>query len=98
MNWKKWYIYILTNKRNWTLYAWVISNIIQRVYQHKNKQIKWFTQRYWINKLVYYEIFDDIKNAIEREKQIKWWNRRTKLRLIESVNPDWKDLYYSIII
>ncbi len=93
----KWFLYILANKRNWTLYVWVTSNIIKRIFQHKEKQIKWFTKRYWIDKLVYYEIFDDIVSAIEREKQIKWWNRKNKLKLIENKNPYWKDLYFLII-
>lgn len=94
---KKWYIYILCNKPNWVLYAWVTSDLVNRVYQHKEKQIKWFTQKYWIDKLVYYEEFEDIVSAIEREKQIKWWSRKDKINLIENNNAKWNDLYETII-
>ena len=94
---KQWYVYILCNKRNWTLYTWVTNDLIKRVYEHKNKLIKWFTQKYWIDKLVHYEVYDNIYNAIEREKQIKSWKRWDKLNLIESGNSDWIDLYSTII-
>ncbi len=93
---KWWYVYILTNKRNWTLYTWVTSDLIKRIYEHREKLVKWFTQKYWIDRLVYYEEYNDIITAIEREKQIKWWDRKFKLNLIESKNPYWKDLYYLI--
>lgn len=94
---KKGYIYILFNKRNGTLYTGVTSDLVKRVYQHKNKFIKCFTNTYNVDKLGYYEIFDNIEQAILREKQIKAGSRRKKLALIESINPNWEDLYNKII-
>ena len=91
------YIYILFNKRNGTLYTGVTSNLVQRIYQHKNKVIDGFSKKYDIDKLGYYEVFDDIESAIIREKQIKSGSRSNKIKLIESHNPEWKDLYDSII-
>ena len=91
------YIYILFNKRNGTLYTGVTSNLVQRIYQHKNKVIDGFSKKYNIDKLGYYEAFDDIESAIVREKQIKAGSRLNKIKLIESINPDWKDLYDSIL-
>ena len=91
------YIYILFNKRNGTLYTGVTSNLVQRIYQHKNKVIDGFSKKYNIDKLGYYEVFDDIESAIIREKQIKSGSRSNKIKLIESLNPEWKDLYDSII-
>jgi len=86
------YIYILFNKRNGTLYTGVTSDLKKRVYEHKNKLIEGFTSKYDVDKLGYYEEYNDIKNAIEREKQIKAGNRKKKIALIESMNPCWKDL------
>lgn len=94
---KKSYIYILFNKRNGTLYTGVTSDLIKRVYEHKNKLAEGFTKKYGVDKLGYYEIFSDISDAIKREKQIKAGSRAAKLKLIESINPDWNDLYYDII-
>ena len=94
---KQGYIYILFNKRNGTLYTGVTSDLIRRVYEHKNKLVEGFTKKYEVDKLGYYEIFDNIVQAIEREKQIKAGSRKNKLKLIESINPDWEDLYYKII-
>ena len=91
------YIYILFNKRNGTLYVGVTSNLVKRIYEHKNKFVKGFTEKYQIDKLGYYEVFDSILSAIEREKQLKAGSRKDKLKLIESFNPDWEDLYYTII-
>ncbi len=90
---KKSYIYILFSSRNGTLYVGVTNNLIKRVAQHKDKTNDGFTNKYGVNKLGYYEAFSDIKYAIEREKQIKSGSRKKKLELIESINPDWKDLY-----
>ena len=86
------YIYILANKKNWTLYVWVTNNLERRIFEHKNKIVQWFTSKYNINKLVYFEETNDIKNAIEREKQLKWWNRKKKIELIENINKEWLDL------
>lgn len=87
----QYYVYIMTNKSK-TLYTGVTNNLTRRVYEHKNKLIPGFTSKYNITKLVYYEIFSEITQAIAREKQIKGWLRKKKIDLIESVNPDWKDL------
>ena len=92
----QYYIYILANKRNGTLYIGVTSNLVKRVYEHKNNIIDGFTKKYSIHKLVYYEITDDIESAIRREKQLKKWNRKWKLNLIENSNPKWIDLYFGL--
>lgn len=81
----------MTNKSR-TLYTGVTNNLQRRVYEHKEKLIPGFTAKYNINKLIYYEIFTDINSAIAREKQIKGWLRKKKIDLIESINPEWKDL------
>ncbi len=91
------YVYILFNKKNGTLYVGVTSNLGKRIYEHKNKFVAGFTKRYNIDKLGYYEIFDDISTAIEREKKLKGVTRKKKLELIEINNPEWLDLYYEII-
>jgi len=93
----QYYVYILASDPNGTLYIGVTSNIIQRTFQHKNNQVKGFTQKYNIHKLVFFESCSDIGTAITREKQLKKWNREWKVKLIEQVNPDWKDLYNEII-
>lgn len=93
---KKGYVYILFNKRNGTLYTGVTSNLIERIYEHKNKFVDGFTKKYGVDKLGYYEITEDIETAIFREKQIKAGNREKKLQLIESMNPKWEDLYLNI--
>ncbi len=90
------YIYLMTNKLNTVLYTGVTSNLKERVYQHKQKLVDGFAKKYNINKLVYYEMFDSIINAIEREKQIKAGSRKKKLDLIKSKNPNFKDLYNDI--
>ena len=92
----QYYIYILANKRNGTLYIGVTSNLVKRAYEHKNNIIDGFTKKYNIHKLVYYEISDDIESAIRREKQLKKWNRKWKMNLIEKNNPEWKDLYFEL--
>ncbi len=88
------YIYIVFNKRNGTLYTGVTSNLKKRIYEHKNKVYDSFTSKYDVNKLGYYEEYNDIKQAIEREKQIKAGSRKKKMSLIESINPSWEDLTY----
>jgi len=90
---KQYYIYIMTNKLNTVLYTGVTSDLLRRVYEHKSKQIEGFTMKYNVDKLVYYEVFDEINDAIEREKQIKAGTRQKKIDLIVSMNPAWKDLY-----
>ena len=91
------YIYILFNKPNGTLYTGVTSNLVKRVYEHKMKFIDGFTKKYGVDKLGYYEVYEDIKEAIKREKQIKGGSRQNKIKLIESINKDWNDLYNDII-
>ena len=90
-------VYILTNHHNTTLYIGVTSNLIQRIYQHKNKLVKGFSTKYNLTKLVYFELFEDMENAIVREKRLKYWNRQWKNKLISEVNPDWRDLYSKLI-
>jgi putative endonuclease len=89
---KNYYIYILTNGNNQVMYVGMTSELERRILQHKQKLIKGFTEKYNINKLVYYEGTEDVMSAIEREKQIKKWRREKKSHLVESVNPEWKDL------
>ena len=93
---KQYYVYILASKRNGTLYAGMTSNLIKRVWQHKNKLIPGFTEKYSVTDLVYYEIHEDPVEAITREKQIKKWNRSWKMKLIEAENPGWCDLFESL--
>jgi putative endonuclease len=88
---KEYYVYIMTNKSR-TLYTGVTGDLIRRVYEHKNKLVSGFTKKYNIQYLVYYECTSSINSAIEREKQIKGWLRAKKIALIESTNPEWKDL------
>ncbi|MEK6691687.1 MAG: GIY-YIG nuclease family protein [Nitrospirota bacterium] len=90
---KKFYVYMLCNKRNGTLYTGITSDIIKRVYEHKNNLAKGFTKKYKIHNLVWYEMHKTAETAIIREKQIKKWKRRWKLELIENHNPEWNDLY-----
>jgi putative endonuclease len=94
---KRGYVYIMANKRNGTLYIGVTSDLPKRVWEHKNEVVHGFTKKYGIKTLVYYEVSDSIEGAVLREKQMKKWNRQWKLRLIEEMNPDWNDLYESIV-
>ena len=87
------YIYILTNKSNKVLYIGVTNDLLKRVYEHRNKHVRDFTSKYNVSKLVYYEEAEDVYYAISREKQIKGYVRAKKVKLIESINPEWKDLY-----
>lgn len=88
---KNYYVYIMTNNSK-TLYIGVIDDLMRRVYEHKNKLINGFTKKYNLTKLVYFETFNRIEDAIRREKQLKNWHRQWKVNLIESVNKDWEDL------
>ena len=89
---KQFYVYMLASKRNGTLYLGVTSDIVKRVWQHKNGLAEGFTKKYGIKRLVYYEIHEDAENAIKREKQLKKWRRAWKLELIEEKNSEWRDL------
>lgn len=94
---KSYYVYILASKRNGTLYIGVTSELIKRAYEHKNDFVEGFTKEYGVHNLVYFEETTDVESAIKREKQLKTWKRNWKLELIESKNPQWKDLYFEII-
>ncbi len=91
------YVYILTSQKNGTLYIGVTSDLIKRIYEHKNSDVPGFTKRYGVMYLVYFEIFEDIEQAILREKRMKKWNRGWKIQLIEKSNPDWSDLYPNLL-
>ena len=93
---KTYYVYIMTNKTG-TLYTGVTNNLERRVYEHKHKLIPGFTSKYNITKLVYYEEGNDVNAALAREKQIKGWLRAKKIALIESINPEWKDLSFGLV-
>jgi len=90
---KQAYVYFLTNKGNSVIYTGVTSDLCKRVYEHKHKIVEGFTKKYKVDKLAYYEIFDDMENAIMREKQIKAGSRKKKMDLIKDTNPEFKDLY-----
>ncbi len=94
---KKPTVYIVTNKRNGTLYTGVTSNLSRRIYEHKNHLIEGFTSKYNCTQLVFYEMHENMASAIAREKQIKGGSRKNKLRLIEIINPSWRDLYENLI-
>jgi putative endonuclease len=87
------YVYILSTQRRGTLYVGITSNLLKRVYEHKNGVVDGFTKKYVVHRLVYYEVAKDAETALTRERQIKKWNREWKLRLIEEHNPEWEDLY-----
>jgi len=87
----QYYVYIMSSKTG-TLYTGMTNELRRRVYQHKNKVVDSFTSKYDINRLVYFETFGDVHQAIAREKQVKGWTRRRKLALVESQNPTWRDL------
>lgn len=97
MNSKNYFVYIITNYTNTTLYTGVTNDLTRRVYEHKNKLIKGFSYRYNLNKLVYYEEFSEIENAIKREKQLKGGSRQKKIDLINNFNANWVDLYELIL-
>lgn len=94
---KQYYVYVLASGRNGTLYIGVTSDLIKRVYEHKNNLVEGFTQKYDVHNLVYYEVTESVESAIVREKQLKKWNRVWKIRVIEKENPEWKDLYSVLI-
>ena len=90
-------VYILTSKYNGTLYIGVTSDLIKRIWEHKNDFVEGFSKKYKVHQLVYFEMHDDMISAISREKQLKKWNRAWKIRLIEELNPMWRDLYEEIV-
>jgi len=90
-------VYILASQRNGTLYVGVTSDLVRRVWEHKNDTVDGFTKEYGVHILVYYELHGNMLVAITREKQIKKWNRVWKIKLIESTNPEWRDLWEEIL-
>ena len=90
-------VYILASCRNGTLYIGVTSDPVKRIWEHKNDVVDGFTKKYGIHLLVYYEVTPDVNSAIKREKQLKKWRRQWKLELIEKMNPNWNDLYQSLL-
>ena len=94
---KLYYVYIMTNKIHSVLYTGVTSNLIKRVHQHKHKTADGFTKKYNISKLVYFEVGQNAYSAIAREKQIKGGSRKKKIELVNSMNPDWKDLFDALL-
>lgn len=93
MRFKQYYLYILASKKNGVLYIGVTNDLIRRVWEHKHNILKGFTRKYHVHKLVYYDVFDDINEAIYREKQMKKWKRQWKINLLEKNNKQWRDLY-----
>jgi putative endonuclease len=94
---KAYYVYIMVSKRKGTLYIGVTGDLLKRVYEHKNDLTEGFAKKYQVHQLVYFEEHNDIKHAITREKQMKKWNRKRKIELIEKTNPTWKDLYDGLV-
>ncbi|GAB1233383.1 GIY-YIG nuclease family protein [Ferrigenium sp. UT5] len=89
-------VYLLASKRNGTLYIGVTSDLVKRIWEHKNHVVDGFTKQYGVDRLVWYEVHETMESAIQREKALKEWQRAWKLKLVEENNPDWKDLYDSI--
>jgi putative endonuclease len=89
-------VYILASKRNGTLYIGVTSDLVKRIWEHKNNMVEGFTKQYNVHLLVWYELHESMESAIIREKRLKNWKRKWKLELIERSNPKWLDLYYTI--
>ncbi len=90
-------VYIVTNKRNGTLYVGVTSDLPRRIWEHKEKIADGFTKKYDLDKLIFFEDYENMCDAIDREKRLKRWRRQWKLKLIEDMNPEWKDLYVDIV-
>ena len=93
----QYYVYILTNKKQGTLYIGVTNDLVRRIWEHKNHVVEGFTEKYKLGRLVYYEETDNVESAIQREKQLKNWHRPWKITLIEKNNPECNDLYAGII-
>ena len=97
MNRNNYFVYILASRKNGTLYIGVTNDLVRRVHEHKSGIVRGFRKKYQVHNLVYFEETGDVEEAIPREKQLKGWNRKWKLRLIERDNPEWKDLYKELI-
>ncbi len=94
---KNYYVYIVTNKPRGSLYLGMTNNLVRRSYEHRNGLIDGFTRKYNLERLVYFEVFNRVEDAIHREKKLKKWNRQWKIDLIEKVNPEWIDLYEKLV-
>lgn len=94
---KEYYTYMLASKKQWVIYVWVTSDIIKRIYEHKQGVIEGFTKKYFVKNLVYYEIYSSVYDAIAREKQLKAGSRNKKIELIEKENKNWEDLYDTLV-
>jgi putative endonuclease len=94
---RQYYVYILASKRNGTLYTGVTNNLLKRVDEHKKNVVRGFTRKYHVHRLVYFEMYSDVRDAITREKRIKKWKRQWKIQLIEKSNPQWKDLWSDVV-
>jgi putative endonuclease len=90
------WVYILASRLGGTLYIGITNDLLRRLHEHREGTVRGFTKRYGVTRLVYFEQFDDVENAIRREKRLKSWNRDWKIRLIERENPNWIDLYYQV--
>ena len=95
---KLYFVHILANRKNGPIYIGVTSDLLKRVYEHKNKLVDGFTKKYNIHQLVFYEATESIESAVIREKQMKKWNREWKVNLIEKFNPEWNDLYDNLLV
>ena len=93
---KFYFVYILSNHWNTVLYTGITSDLVRRIYEHREKLVEGFTRKYNVHKLIYYEVYTDVMEAIAREKQIKGYGRKKKIVLIEKMNSEWKDLYEEI--
>ena len=93
----QYYVYILASRKKGTLYIGVTSDLARRIYEHKYDFVEGFTKQHKVHSLVYFEITESIESAIDREKKLKKWNRAWKIRLIEKINPEWRDLYSELI-
>jgi putative endonuclease len=93
MSIRRYYVYLLSNTNNTVLYIGVTNDLVRRTFEHRTKKCKGFTQKYNVDKLIYYESFDLIESAIKREKQLKGWSREKKIQLVDSKNPKWLDLH-----
>ncbi len=91
------YVYILTNKKRGVFYVGVTRDLIKRIWQHKNRMGQGFTSKYNLHNLVYFELYQEVTDAIQREKRLKRWKRSWKIKLIEKANPRWQDLYSSLL-
>lgn len=90
---KSYFVYILATQRNGTFYVGITADLVRRIWEHKQGAVDGFTKKYGVKNLVYYEVFNDPESAIKREKRLKKWSRESKMKAIEKINPEWKDLY-----